>query len=365
MSIEIREHQPGGDVDAFVQAGHVVYEGDPAWVAPLNMDIKDRLNPKKNPFFKRGECTLLTAWKNGKLVGRASAQIDREHLRVWNDATGFFGFFDTTDDVEVAEALLNAASNWLRAKGMKRMFGPFSLYVNEEIGTLIEGFDTPPMLMMSHARRYQAGLMDKIGLQKEKDLYAWRFGAGELKARAVRAWEDVKRLPEVKLRTIDTSRMEEEIATIIEIYNDAWKGKWCFVPALPDEAKKMAEDMKLLIDRDIAFIAEIDGKPAGMCIMLPNLNEAIKDLDGKLFPFGFAKLIYRLKVARTKSTRLMMLYGGLSAAMYVEVAKRGMAKGYEWAELSWTREDDGPINAGVRIMGAEIYKKYRVYKKDL
>jgi hypothetical protein len=377
MPIEIREHQPGGDVGPFIEAGHVVFAGDKNWVPPLNFEIKERLDPKKNPFFNRGECILFTAWNNGKLVGRASAQVDREHLNIWNDQTGFFGFFDTVDDEEVARALIEAAKKWLRAKGMKRMLGPMSLYVNEEMGVLVEGFDTPPMLMMAHSREYQGALAEKAGLQKEKDLWAWRFKRGEISKRALKAWEDIKKLPEVKLRSVDTSRMEEEIATIIDIYNDAWKGKWCFVPAMPDEAKKMAADMKLIIDRDLAFMAEVNGKTAGMCIMLPNLNEAIADLEGKLFPFGFAKLLYRVKVSHPKTCRLMMLgikseiranmkrYGGLSAAMYVEVAKRGMAKGYEWAELSWTREDDGPINAGIRIMGADVYKKYRVYQTAL
>ena len=149
------------------------------------------------------------------------------------------------------------------------------------------------------------------------------------------------------------------------------------VPALPDEVEKVVKDLKLILDPDIAFIAEIHGKPAGMCIMLPNLNEAIADLDGKLLPLGLFKLLYRVKVKHPRSTRLMMLgirkeytknvkrYGGLSAAMYVEVAKRGVAKGYRWGELSWTREDDKPINLGIRSMGAKIYKTYRVYQKPL
>ena len=193
----------------------------------------------------------------------------------------------------------------------------------------------------------------------------------------MKAWEQIKALPEVRLRSVDPSHMQRETQAIMDIYNDAWSGKWAMVPALPDEVIKVAKDLKLIIDPDLAFIAEVDGKPAGMCIMLPNLNEAIHDLGGKLFPTGLAKLLYRVKWRHPKSTRLMMLgirkditknvkrYGGLSAAMYVEVAKRGMAKRYECVELSWTREDDKPINLGIRSMGAELYKKYRVYQKVL
>jgi hypothetical protein len=378
MSITIKQHTPGTDVRDFIRAGHVVFEGDPHWVPPLDFELTERLHPKKNPFFGRAEAALFTAWKNGKLVGRVSAQIDHEHLRIWKDDTGFFGFFDTVDDAEVGKALMGAAEAWLRARGMKRTLGPFSLYVNEEVGILIEGFKTPPVLMMAHSREYQAKVAEACGLEKEKDLYAWRYGADiGFPDRVMKAWEQIKALPEVRLRSVDPSNMQRETQAIMDIYNDAWTGKWAMVPALPDEVLKVAKDLKLIIDPDLAFIADIDGRPAGMCIMLPNVNEAIQDLGGKLFPTGFLKLLYRIKWKHPKSTRLMMLgirkditknvkrYGGLSAAMYVEVAKRGIEKGYEWGELSWTREDDKPINLGIRSMGAELYKKYRVYQKSL
>jgi hypothetical protein len=378
MAVEIREHLPGKDVRDFIRAADEVFRGDPAWVPPLDFEIGERLSPAKNPFFKRGEATLFTAWKDGKLVGRCSASLDREHLKLWKDDTGFFGFFDTIDDVEVARALLERAEAWLRDKGMKRAMGPAGLYMNEEVGILVEGFEHPPMLSMGHSRAWQGGLVEACGYAKEKDLLAWRYDAAtEFNARTLKAWESIQALPEVKLRSVDMSRMREELAAVLDIYNDAWAGKWGFVPVLPDELDKMVEDMKMVLDPDIAFIADIDGKPAGMCIMVPNLNEAIRDLGGKLFPFGWAKLLYRVKVAHPVTTRLILLgirkdvrhnmkrYGGLSAAMYVEVAKRGIAKGYAWSELGWTREDDSPINLGIRSMGAKIYKRYRVYQKAL
>jgi hypothetical protein len=236
--------------------------------------------------------------------------------------------------------------------------------------------------MMAHSRRYQSQLIEAYGCVKEKDLLCWRYDATlPFSKRTLKAWEQVNSMPEVKLRSIDVKHLESEMAIIMAIYNDAWAGKWGMVPALPDETKKVVEEMKLIIDPDVAFIAEINGEAAGMCIMLPNLNEALLGLNGKLFnfglPIGAARLLWRLKVRRPESTRLMMLgirkdirqnvkrYGGLSAAMYVEVAKRGVAKGYKWGELSWTREDDAPVNLGIRSMGASVYKTYRVYKKDL
>jgi hypothetical protein len=377
-NVEIREHTPGKDVKDFIRAGFVVFADDPMWVPPLDFEFKERLSPKHNPFFKRAEVALFTAWKDGKLAGRCSATIDREYLKLWKDDTGFFGFFDTIEDQDVANALMRSAEKWLSSHGMKKMIGPLSLYANDEIGCLIEGFDYPPNLMMAHSRKYQAALIEGTGCEKEKDLLCWKYEANQgFPDRVVKAWEQIKALPEVKLRSVDPSRMERELEDIMDIYNSAWSGKWGMVPALPDEVKKIAKDMKLIIDPDIAFMAEINGKSVGMCIMLPNMNEAIGDLGGKLFPFGFAKLLWRLKVKHPESARLMMLgikgearsnvkrYGGLSAAMYVEVAKRGYAKGYRWGELSWTREDDAPINLGIRAMGAKVYKKYRVFRKTV
>jgi hypothetical protein len=379
MSVEIRQHSPGRDsrdTDAFIRAGHVVFASDPHWVPPLNFDLKARLSPDKNPFFSRAEVMLFTAWSGNELVGRCSAQIDREHLRVHQDGSGFFGFFDTIDDQGVANALLESAAGWLRPRGVTRMMGPFSLYANEEIGLLVEGFEYPPMMFMAHSRSYQRALAEGAGLEKEKDLQAWRFDEPNLPPRAVRAWEEVQKMPEVRLRSVDVKHLDREVEIIQAIYNDVWLGKWAYVPATTDETVKLAEDLKLIVDPDIAFMAEVNGETVGLCIMLPNFNEAIADLHGKLLPFGFAKALYRLKLKHPASARLMMLglrehirkqrrYGGLSAAMYVETARRGFGKGYKWAELSWTREDDVPINLGIKMMGGTVYKRYRVYKRSL
>jgi hypothetical protein len=379
MSVEIRQHVPGkDDTRDFVDAAFEVFRGDPAWVAPLRMMMNDKLSPKADPFYEHGEVVLFTARKDGKLVGRCSASIDRGWLDLYEDETGHFGYFDTIDDREVAHALLDAAQAWLREKGMKRMNGPMSFNANQELGLLIDGFEHPPQLDMGHSRPWQAALCESWGLTKEKDVFAWRYGAEqELNARVTKAWNEIKALPEVKLRSVNKRRMREELEIIMSIYNETWSGKWGFVPLTKKELDKVASDMSLVLDPNIAFIAEIDGKPGGMCIMIPNLNEAIADLNGSLFPFGWVKLLWRTQVNHPKSARLILLgvreqyrknvkrYGGLSAAMYAEVRSRGKEKGYEWAELGWTREDDAPINLGIRSMGAKIYKTYRVYEKRL
>lgn len=378
MGIEIRTHQPGKDVNDFVRAGYEVFGDDPSWIPPLELMLRERLDPAKDPFYRHADVTLFTAWKDGNLVGRTSATVDRAWLSTWRDDTGHFGYFDTKDDPEVASALLGAAESWLRARGMRRMNGPMSFTANHDVGVLVDGFEYPPVVDMGHSRSWQGALAEQYGLVKEKDLYAWRYDVIHgFNARTENAWNKLAETPEVRLRSVSLRRMREELGLLMEIYNETWAGKWGYAKLESDELDKIASDLKLVIDPEMAFIAEVDGEPGGMCITVPNLNEAARDLNGKLFPFGWAKLLWRTKVSHPKSARVILLgvrenirknvkkYGFLSAAMYVEVAKRGAAKGYEWAEMSWTREDDAPINLGIRSMGGRAYKTYRVYEKQL
>lgn len=376
--IEIRAHAPGKDTSDFIRAGYEVFGDDPSWIPPLEMMIRERLDPAKDPFHRHAEVALFTAWKDGALVGRTSATIDRTWLDTWHDDTGHFGFFDTKDDPEVASALLREAEAWLRARGMKRMNGPMSLSANHDVGVLVSGNEHPPVVDMGHSRVWQGALAEAYGLVKEKDVFAWRYDVTDgFNPRTEKAWAQLKEHPEIVLRSVKLSRMRDELGLLMQIYNETWAGKWGYAPLESDELDKIAADLKLVIDPDMAFIAEIDGVPGGMCITVPNLNEAIADLNGQLFPFGWAKLLWRVKANSPKSARVILLgvreavrknmkkYGFLSAAMYVEVAKRGIAKGYEWAEMSWTREDDAPINLGIRSMGGRPYKTYRVYEKRL
>ena len=376
MSVEIRQHTPGRDLDDFIRAAHIVFAGDPNWVPPLELMIREQLDPKKNPFFEHGEGALFTAWKDGKLAGRISAQLDQEHLKRYGDATGFFGFFDTIDDAEVARALLDAAARWLREQGLRRMRGPLSLSINEEVGLLVEGFDTPPMVMMSHSRPYQGALAEAYGLEKAKDLLAWRYVVADLPPRAAKAREEIAQLPEVRLRKANRKNLDAELRMVLEIQDDAWRENWGHVSLTPREIKAATDMLKLVINEDLAIMAEIDGQPAGMCIALPNLNEAIADLGGKIFPLGWAKLLWRVKVGHPKTARLCLLgikkqfrsikrYGGLSLAMIAEISTRGRAIGIEWGELSWTLEDNYPVNLAIKVMRGELYKRYRLYEKAL
>jgi hypothetical protein len=376
MSVEIKTHQPGEDLEEFIRVAYEVYRDDPAWVAPLQMEIRDRLTPKKNPFFEHAEVALFTAWKDGNPVGRMSAQVDHEHLRIHRDDVGFFGFFDTMNDQEVASALVQTASKWLERRGMKRIRGPFSLSINEETGMLVEGFDSPPTVMSPHHRPYQGALAEGAGLHRVKDCYGWKYLVVPAPARAQRALDAMNSLPEVRFRSVQPRKLKTEVHDILDVFNDAWRHNWGFVPATDAEAKKMAADLQLILDGELSFFAEIDGRPVGICICLPNLNEVIRDFDGKLSPVNIAKLIWRLKIRRPKSARLMLLgirtelrgkrrYGPLAMAIIAELVRRGLNRGYEWAELGWTLEDNQLINAAIRSMGATIYKRYRLFEEPI
>lgn len=359
----------------FLDVVDTVYRGDPAYIRPLDFDLKERLSAK-NPFFDHAEGALFVAYRDGRPVGRCSAQIDREHLGRYKDDTGFFGFFDTVDDEAVATALVERAAAFLRGKGMRQMRGPMSLSVNEEMGCLIEGFDTPPMIMMPHHRAYQGPLLEKTGLAKVKDVLAWHYVAGDVPARAKKASDAIEAMPEITSRPLDPAHLERDVRIVMDIFNDAWSENWGFVPLTEGELKKTATDMKLILIPELTLLVYVDGEPAGFSIVLPNINEMIRDLHGKLFPTGFAKLLYRLKVQGPRTGRLALLgirkkhrhvrsLAGLSTYMYVKMNDASRALGIGSGELSWTLEDNGPVNVGIRLMGGKIYKRYRVYEKAL
>ncbi len=375
-NVEVRQLPLGGRIDDFLNVVDYVYRDDPAFVRPLDMDLKDRLNPRKNPFFEHGEAALFCAYRNGWPVGRCSVSIDREHLGRYRDDTGFFGFFDTIDDEDVARALLARAEGWLRGKGMKRVRGPVSLNINEELGCLVDGFETSPYILMPHHRRYQGGLIERAGYAKAKDVYAWHYKVGELNNRVKRAHEEIKNLPEISVRKASLKDIDRDVELLVEFFNDTWSENWGFVPFTRAEVKKMAADFRLLLMPDITCIVNIDGEPAAMAVALPNLNELVSDMDGKLLPFGLPKLLWRLKVEGPKSARLILLgirrkwrhvrkYAPLSVFMYAEMNEGAKRLGIREGELSWTLEDNGRVNAGIMMMGAKQYKTYRVYERAL
>ena len=374
--VQIRQMPMGGDLRDFLDVVDTIYADDPRYIRPLDMEVKDRLDPKKNPFFEHADGAVFTAHKGGRCVGRVTAQIDREHLARHEDDAGFFGFFDTVDDAEVARELLGRAESWLKERGMKVARGPMSLNINEEIGCLVDGFDAPPVLLNPHHRPYQGGLIEQAGYAKAKDVFGWRYEVGEPNARVKKAQEEIRQMPEVVSRPMDRRNMARDVEIALDVFNDAWHENWGFVPATRKEADKMAADFKLFLVPEITRLVLIDGEPAAVAIALPNVNELIADLHGRVFPLGLVKLLYRLKVEGAKSGRLVMLgikkkfrtqrkYAGLSLFLYGEMNDGGKRVGMTWGELGWTLEDNAAVNTGIKLMGAKKYKTYRVYEKSL
>lgn len=361
----------------FLEMPKALYADDPNWVPPLLFERLHHLDVRKNPYFDHAEAAYWVACRDGRLVGRISAQADRAHLDLHDAATGHFGFLEAEDDPDVFRILLATAEDWLRERNLTRALGPFSLSINDESGLLVEGFETPPYLMMGHARPYYAHRLEQQGYTKAKDLIAYAYDLSTEPPATIRAFVDkAKAENDLRFRPMDRSRFGAELAMIVEIFNDAWSGNWGFLPFSEPEMRYLANNLKPLLRADDVAIAEIGGEPVAMAVSLPNVNEAIADLGGRLLPFGWAKLIWRLKVAGTKTARLPLMgvrrqYQGtpLTAALMlgvidlIRVSHR--ARGTEWSELSWILEDNRPTRRLIEKFGGRAYKTYRVYEKDL
>lgn len=375
-SAEIRLQHPGDDVSAFLDFPDRLYAGDRGWTPPLRRESVKRFSVVGNPFFEHAEAAIFTARRGGEVVGRCTAQIDHEHLRTHRDATGFFGCLDTIDDAGVAASLLDAASDWCRERGMTAIRGPFSLSVNEEIGVMTEGFDEPSVMLTPYHRDYQAGLVERAGFRRVKEIINWRYRCGDLPPRAAKARDMTAALAEVRIRPVDKRRLGEEMQIVRDVFNDAWQDNWGYVPWTDSEFARAVEEFRLILDERLAFIAEIHGEPVGIVICLPNLNEAIADFDGRLTPLNLGKLLWRIKVRNPSTAKLPLLglrksiqrnrrYAGLATAMCVAVSDGLCAMGVEWAELGWTLEDNHLVNAVINRMGGEAIKRHRIYEKVL
>ncbi len=374
-SVAVRPVLSLRDRHRFIRFPHRLYADDPNYRAPLDLMIWEQTSPKFNPWFEHGEAQLYLAFRGDRVVGRISAQVDQAHLDEHGDNAGFFGFFEVEDDPQAAQALLETAEDWCRARGMERIRGPFSFSINEESGLLVEGFDTPNYIMMPHGKSYFGEFVEAAGFDKVIDLYAWLYRRANVPDHAFELADLAKGHPGVTIRDVDMDNLNRDVRIIMDIFNDAWSDNWGYVPMTEAELDKMADDFKLIVDPEMCMIAEVDGKPAAMTVALPNINEAFKDLNGRLFPTGWAKVLYRLKVKNPKSFRCILLgireefrgiaMGGLSVLLYTTIFQRAYDKGYEQAEAGWTLETNKGINRGMELMGAERYKTYRMYEKEL
>ncbi len=360
----------------FIRLPERLHATDPAYIAPLHMERAEALNRGKNPLFGHAEAQYWLAVREGRDVGRISAQIDRLALKLRPDEPGLFGLLAAEDDAEVFTALLDTAADWLRARGMKAMRGPFSLNINEETGLLVDGFSAPPMLMMPHDLPYVAGQVEKRGLVKVKDVLAYLYDIRVELPDAVRRLLARELPPGLKVRRLDLKRIKEEIRNVTAIFNDAWSQNWGFVPLTEAETDYLAKALKPLLHPRLTSLVERDGEPVAFMIALPNLNEAIKGLKGRLLPLGWVRLLWRLKVAGVKTARVPLMgvrraaardmIGGLLPYLMIDQVRReGLAMGYTHIELSWILEDNLPMRRMIEGLRAAPYKTYRIYEKPI
>jgi len=374
--ITIVEARSPAEMERFVRLPLRLNAGDPAWSPPLLMERREALSAKVNPFFQHAEAAFFLAVRNGRDVGRISAQIDRLAPPDPEGPAGYFGMIAAEDDGAVFAALFAAAEGWLKARGQTRALGPFNLSINEEIGLLVDGFDTPPMLMMGHDPRYAGGRVEEQGYAKVKDVFAYICDTTTDIPAAARRRIERGPPPGVTLRPLDLKRYDEEVRTLTEIFNDAWAGNWGFTPLTEAETDHLGKSLKLLLNPKLFWFAEVDGQPVGFGVVLPNLNEAVRDLDGRLFPFGIVKLLWRLKVAGVKSGRLPLMgvkrsafsdvRGAMLPFLIIDNLRREALKaGITRVEMSWILEDNKPMRRIIEAVGGERYKAYRIYGKAL
>lgn len=378
-NIEIKPALTKADRKVFVKLLWNIYEGEPNWVPPLVIERMDAIDPNKNPYFEHAEVRLWIAYKDGKPVGRISAQIDELVPKYHGINTGHYGFFDCIDDQDVASALFDTACNWLRENGMVEVIGPFSLSINEETGMLVEGFDTPPMLLMGHSRPYFEKLVLGSGLKKVKDTWAYTLDIRKPVLSPVMQKLVTRSVDkgQVTFRPINMDKYEEELKIILDIFNDAWIDNWKYIPFTEAELDHAVKELKMIIREDFTFIAEVDGVPQAMMVTLPNINEIISDLDGKLFPFGVLKLLWRLKIKPSfKTVRVPLmgvrkeyqnsrLSGIMSLGLFEACRQTATAIGCEEAELSWVLEENTRLSKLLEAVGCVKYKTYRLFQKDL
>ena len=362
------------ELDRFIKVPMRLGASDPAYVAPLLFERRDALSAK-NPFFAHAEVQFWLATRAGCDVGRISAQIDQLSPHT-AQGIGHFGMIAAEDDPAVFSALFWIAEAWLRQRGCRSALGPMNLSINEEVGLLVEGRETPPMFMMGHDAAYAGAQIEALGYARAKDIYAYICSvADDLPAPILRR---IRKGPPdgVSLRHLDMKRLNEEVVTLTGILNDAWSGNWGFTPTTEAETKALADNLKLVIDPRLTWFAEIDGQAAGFIVLLPNINEAIADLGGRLAPFGWAKLLWRLKVRGLKTGRVPLMgvkrafagsmRGQLLPFLLIDAAAQAARKlGYERYELSWILEDNLPMRRICDVGGAKVYKTYRVYEKAL
>jgi GNAT superfamily N-acetyltransferase len=374
LALKIVPVRTKSERDAFISAPFSLYRNDPNWVPPLLFDRRAQIDPK-HPFFRHADMQAFVAYDGAAVVGRISAQIDHLNDDRGRTGLGYFGSIDAIDDRDVFAALFADAEGWLKARGMTRVVGPLNLNINQEVGLLVDGFDTPPYFMMGHSFPYVGQRIEDTGYHAVKDLLAYEMDPA-FKIPPVMEAVARRLAGRMVVRPIDRKDRDRDLRAMCGIFNDAWEHNWGFVPFTEEEFLTIGHEMLLIISDDFIQIAEVDGEPAAFIVMLPNVNEAIADLNGRLLPFGWLKLLWRLKVRYPHSARVPLmgvrqayqrtrLGPGLAFAVIHAVRNASVARGIRRIEMSWILENNAGMRNIIETIGGRVSKRYRLYEKSL
>jgi len=359
------------DARDFIRFPWKVYHGDSKWVPPLMSEVKDKLDVQKNPFFEHARRELFLARRDDEITGRIGGIVDDNHNAFHDEKIVFFGLYESLNDVETARAMLQTVAVWGAERGMEVLRGTVNLSLNDECAFLIEGFDTPPVVMMPYNPPYYPELMEACGLTKAKDLFAFIMSRDhDTTAKVKRIIDTVKKETTITCRSFNKKKLDEEAEVVKFIYNNAWERNWGFVPWTENEMNHMVKSLVRMADLDLVIIAEDRGKPIGFAFGFPNYNEILIKMNGRLFPTGIFKLLLgrkKIKGIRAIVFGILKEYRqtGVSYLLYSKLDETARAKGYEWCETSWQLEDNTPVNNFVASLGGKIYKKYRIYDQKI
>ncbi|HEY1341346.1 MAG TPA: hypothetical protein VGF59_27740 [Bryobacteraceae bacterium] len=355
-------------LNEFIEFPYRLYRGDPHWVPPLRIAVRELLDRKKHPFYANAEAQFFLARRNGGVASRIAAILDKAHNRFHGEQASFFGFFESVNDAGVAEALLSQARKWVADRGAKFMRGPVNPSTNYECGMLIDGFDSDPMIMMTYNPQYYPVLMDQMGLRKAKDLFAYLSSTSAIDEQKIcRVADKVLKHHRVTVRPINMKDFDGEVERVWNVYQAAWARNWGFVPMTREEFFLQGKELKQVLKPDLVLIGEVGGRTVGFALALPDVNQALKPAKRSLFPTGLLKILYYQRLV--KRVRVVALgvveeyrASGLAAGFYATLVRNARRLGYGDSEMSWILEDNVLMNRSLRAMGAKRYKTYRIYE---
>jgi GNAT superfamily N-acetyltransferase len=358
-------------MEAFIRLPWSIYHGNRTWVPPLIRDVRAMMDPERHPFHRHSEVQAFLALRDGRPVGRVAAIHNRRHIEFHQENVGFFGFYECERDAAASARLLDAAAGWLRERGLATMRGPTSFSTNEEAGLLVEGFDDPPAVMMAYNPPYYEEQFEAYGLSPSKTLLAYHVFASRPPEYLVRAAAIVERRTGVKVRPLRMRDFDRELEIVRDIYNAAWRRNWGFVPMTDEEIRHMARELKPVVDPRLALIGEdAGGRPVGFALALPDFNQVLRRLNGRLFPFGVLKALWlrrRIDSLRVLTLGVLEEYRGkgLDALFYLGIFRGGNGQGINQGEFSWVLEDNVLMRRPLERMGARVHKRYRIYDVSL